>query len=47
MEGGGWRVEGGGWRVEGGISSPLMLIFHHLETPQAIKLKLSDFKDTF
>ena len=33
---------GGGGR----ISSPLMFFFHHPETAQAMKLKLSDFKDT-
>ena len=31
-----------GW----GDSIPLMLFFHHSEVAQAMKLKLSDFKDT-
>ena len=33
---------------EGGLDSatPLMFFFHHPETTQAMKLKLSDFKDT-
>ena len=34
--------EGGGER----IPPPLMFFFHHPETAQAMKLKLSDFKDT-
>ena len=33
---------GGGGR----IPPPFMLFFHHPETAQAMKLKLSDFKDT-
>ena len=32
--------------LPGGDSAPLVFFFHHPETPQAIKLKLSDFKDT-
>ena len=31
-----------GWRIP-----PCHVFFHHPETPQAMKLKLSDFKDTF
>ena len=30
----------------GADSDPLMFFFHHPETAQAMKLKLSDFKDT-
>ena len=30
----------------GGGFRPLMFFFHHPETAQAMKLKLSDFKDT-
>ena len=30
----------------GGGIAPLMFFFHHPETAQAMKLKLSDFKDT-
>ena len=30
----------------GADSAPLMFFFHHPETAQAMKLKLSDFKDT-
>ena len=30
-----------------GDSAPLMFFFHHPETAQAMKRKLSDFKDTF
>ena len=33
-------LEGGG-----ADSAPLMFFFHHLETAEAMKLKLSDFKD--
>ena len=33
--------------ISAGGFCPYMFFFHHLETPQAIKLKLSDFKDTF
>ena len=37
-------LPGGGGR--GADSAPLMFSFHHSETPQAMKLKLSDIKDT-
>ena len=30
----------------GADSTPLMFFFHHPETAQAMKVKLSDFKDT-
>ena len=33
-------------RGGGRFRAPLMFFFRHPETPQAIKLKLSDFKDT-
>ena len=34
------------WRGGGADSAPLMFFFHHPETPQAMKLKLSDLNDT-
>ena len=34
------------WGGGGRIPCPLMFFFHHPETLQAMKLKLSDFKDT-
>ena len=37
---------GGGGGGGGGFRS-LVFFFHHPETPQAIKLKLYDFKDTY
>ena len=41
------KREGGEKNTRGGrILPPLVFFFHHPETPQTIKLKLSDFRDT-